>query len=240
MGGSKSEAFDEALSNQMQEFETPPSNTLHSAIINVMNEVKSIDKAMTIGNGRHAYSGVADKDVKLIIGQSMAKNGLTCFPVDIQPTVTINEWEQEYQGTMNRKQSIFTEVVCKYQITHAESDESIIIAGYGHGVDPQDKSAGKATTYALKNALLYMFLVPTGAIDDTDKTHSNDIKTPQTPVKTPTKTPTKTLPNVTPEQFINAKKFVGSGTPVDKLKLKYLFTTEQETELKELEKTAAK
>ena len=237
MGTSKNEAFDEALANQMQEFETPPSTTLHSAIINVMNEVKSIDKAMTIGNGRNAYSGVADKDVKLIIGQSMAKNGLTCFPVDIQPTVTINEWEQEYQGTMNRKQSIFTEVVCKYQITHAESDESIIIAGYGHGVDPQDKSAGKATTYALKNALLYMFLVPTGAIDDTDKTHSNDIKTPQTPIKTPT----KTLPFVDLDQFENAKKFIKEGkATVVKIKKKYKLTTEQETELKELEKTAAK
>lgn len=237
MGTGKTESFEEVLANQMQEFETLPSTTLHSAIINVMNEVKSIDKAMTIGTGRHSYSGVADKDVKLIIGQSMAKNGLTCFPVDIQPTVTINEWEQEYQGTMNRKQSIFTEVICKYQITHAESDESIVIAGYGHGVDPQDKSAGKATTYALKNALLYTFLVPTGAIDDTDKTHSKDIQTPQTPIKTPA----KILEYVNSDQFKNAKKFVKDGNAtVDKIKKKYKLTNEQESELKKIEKNASK
>ena len=51
--------------------------------------------------------------------------------------------------------------------------------GYGHGVDSQDKSAGKATTYALKYALLYAFLVPTGKIDDADNTHSEEISTPK-------------------------------------------------------------
>jgi len=63
-----------------------------------------------------------------------------------------------------------------------ESGESIELAGYGHGVDPQDKGAGKATTYALKNCLLYTFLTPVGKIDDTETTHSDNIPTPQ-PVK---------------------------------------------------------
>ena len=77
-----------------------------------------------------------------------------------------------------QKQSVFTEVLVTYQITHAESGESINIMGYGHGQDSMDKSAGKATTYALKNALLYSFLVPTGTIDDTDATHSNNVQAP--------------------------------------------------------------
>ena len=52
------------------------------------------------------------------------------------------------------------------------------MASDGHGVDPQDKGAGKATTYSLKNCLLYTFLTPVGKIDDTDTTHSDDIKPP--------------------------------------------------------------
>ena len=48
--------------------------------------------------------------------------------------------------------------------------------------DIQDKGAGKATTYALKNCLLYTFLTPVGKIDDTETTHSENIPTPQ-PVK---------------------------------------------------------
>jgi hypothetical protein len=59
------------------------------------------------------------------------------------------------------------------------------LSGYGHGVDSQDKGAGKATTYALKYTLLYLFLVPTGKIDDSDNDHSDNKEVPKTqpPVK---------------------------------------------------------
>jgi len=52
------------------------------------------------------------------------------------------------------------------------------VAGYGHGIDTQDKGAGKATTYALKYTLLYLFLVPTGKIDDADNDHSDEKEIP--------------------------------------------------------------
>ena len=172
---------------------------IHEAMIRVMQEVKNIDKSMTVGAGHNAYSGVADKDVKQAIGQSMANNGLTCVPIEIKPTVRIDRWEEKTNYGLKQKQSVFTEVLATYEITHAETKESIKIMGYGHGQDAMDKSAGKATTYALKNALLYSFLVPTGAIDDTDKTHSNDIQAPQKtqPVKA-------TQPQVSNEQAIEA------------------------------------
>jgi hypothetical protein len=175
--------------------------TLHGAIVNVMNEVKNIDKNLTVGDGKASYKGVADKDVKFIIGQAMAKNGLTCLPIDIQPTVKIDRWTETTNYGEKSKQSIFTEVIVKYRLTHIFTNESIDIVGYGHGVDSQDKSSGKATTYALKNALLYSFMVPTGAIDDTDKTHSNDIQTPITNQKI----------KLNDNQFIRGLKAIQNG-----------------------------
>jgi hypothetical protein len=175
---------------------------IYAAMINVMIEVKNIDKSLTVGDGKSSYKGVADKDVKQVIGQSMAKNGLVCFPISIDPKVTIERWNetQNYNGQQYEKvkQSVFTEVLAKFKIVHALTGDSIDIVGYGHGIDTQDKSAGKATTYALKNALLYSFLVPTGAIDDTDKTHSNDIEAPQISSKIP----------LNDNQFIRAIKAV--------------------------------
>jgi hypothetical protein len=175
--------------------------TLHGAIVNVMNEVKNIDKNLTVGDGKSSYKGVADKDVKFIIGQSMAKNGLTCLPIDIQPSVKIDRWTEQTNYGEKSKQSVFTEVIVKYRLTHIFTNESIDIVGYGHGVDSQDKSSGKATTYALKNALLYSFMVPTGAIDDTDKTHSNDIQTPVTNQKI----------KLNDNQFIRGLKAIQNG-----------------------------
>lgn len=157
---------------------------LAKAVISVMKAVKGIEKSMTVGNGQNSYKGVPDQEVKKIIGEAMANAGLCILPIDTTAETKLNEWEVEYNGQKQRKQSIFTEVTTKYLLLH-ESGESQVISGYGHGVDSQDKGAGKATTYALKYALLYTFLVPTGKIDDADAIHSDEHQVPakQAPVR---------------------------------------------------------
>jgi hypothetical protein len=147
------------------------------AIIAVMMAVKGIDKSLNVGSGNNSYKGVADQDVKSIIGKSMEAHGLCLVPIDIDPTLQIDRWEEpdpysKIQGATKQKQQVFTSVKTKYLLMH-ESGEWIELQGYGHGVDSQDKAAGKATTYALKYTLLYTFLVPTGKIDDADQ-HASD------------------------------------------------------------------
>lgn len=124
---------------------------------------------------------MSDKDVRQLMRESMAKNGLSVLPIGVTANVKTERWEEvdtysKTPGAMKTKQSVFTEVVTKYLLLHT-SGESIELSGYGQGVDTQDKGAGKATTYALKNTLLNMFLVPTGV--DTDDTHSDDLPVPQ-------------------------------------------------------------
>lgn len=152
------------------------------AIVKVMAEVKGMEKNSKVGTGNSAYDGTKDQDVKEIFNDALQRNGLCILPIDIQETTQIDRWQEEsiYNGQsqgMKSKQSVFTKVNVKYMLLHT-SGESIELAGYGHGIDPQDKGAGKATTYALKNCLLYTFLTPVGKIDDTDLKHSNDIETP--------------------------------------------------------------
>jgi hypothetical protein len=148
---------------------------LAKAVIAVMKEVKGIDKTLNVGTGQSSYKGVADKDVKQIVGTAMENNGLCILPIDVNASTKIDRWEEVDQYSKSEpkdkksKQQVFVEVTTKYLLLH-ESGESIVLAGYGHGVDSQDKSAGKATTYALKYALLYTFMIPTGKIDDADKT----------------------------------------------------------------------
>lgn len=154
------------------------------AIIAVMKDVKGMEKNSRVGSGGSAYDGTKYKDVAEVFNNSMEQNGLCILPIDIEEETHIDRWEEEDAWSKSTpkakkmKQSVFTKVKTKYLLLH-ESGESQELAGYGHGVDPQDKGAGKATTYALKNCLLYTFLTPVGKIDDSDTTHSNDIKTPQ-------------------------------------------------------------
>lgn len=148
------------------------------AISQVMAAVKGIDKTMTVGTGSSSYKGVSDQVVKQVIGKAMEDAGLCILPIGVEAKSQVDRWEaKDYNGNPTTKQSVFTEVNTRYLLLHT-SGESIELSGYGHGVDSQDKGAGKATTYALKYTLLYTFLVPTGKIDDADNTHSDDIAAP--------------------------------------------------------------
>lgn len=194
---------------------------IYDAMICVMKEVKNIEKSMTIGTGNNSYKGISDKDVKQKIGEAMAKNNLVCFPIKIEPTTKIERWEEmdSYSKTMKTKQSVFTEVLVTYKIYHSLTEQSIEIQGFGYGIDAQDKGAGKATTYALKNALLYTFLVPTGTIEDTDKTHSDDIKV----------IPVKEILQVGSSNFVRCVDALkeGKGT-IEQIKAKYNVSSEIE------------
>jgi hypothetical protein len=148
------------------------------AIIKVMQAVKSMEKNSKVGRGNAAYDGTKDQDVKEAFNEALANNGLAVLPTEINENTDVHRWEETNQYGTKQKQSVFTKVTTKYILMHT-SGEWVEIAGYGHGVDPQDKSAGKATTYALKNALLYSFLTPVGKIDDTETTHSKDLAVPQ-------------------------------------------------------------
>lgn len=168
---------------------------ISKAIQAVMIEINGIEKWMVVWKWTNSeYKGVADKDVRQLLRESMVKNWLSILPTDVQSKIQVDRWEEEDQYSksvpkaMKSKQSVFTEVMTKYILLHT-SWESITLAWYWQGVDTQDKGAGKATTYALKNTLLNMFLIPTGV--DTDNTHSDEYDVPKNPPKSLTTTEKK-------------------------------------------------
>ena len=177
------------------------SNTenITKAIITVMWEVNNIEKNTTVWSGNNSYKAVSDKDVKKAIRESMIKNWLSILQTGVQANKQIDRWEEVDTWAkvdpkpMKTKQSVFTEVTTKYILLH-KSWESIELEGYGQWVDTQDKWAWKATTYALKNTLINIFLVPTG--EDTDNTHSNDIPVPQKSYQAPSDLYTMTLKDI--------------------------------------------
>jgi hypothetical protein len=207
---------------------------LVKAIIGVMNDVKSIEKNMQVGSGSYGYKGVADKDVKQKIGEAMQKHGLAIIPTSVEPNVQIERWEEGGK----QKQSTFTEVRTKYLLIH-ESGQSLELSGYGHGIDSGDKGAGKATTYALKYALLYLFMVPTGNIDDADNSHSEELpKSKVVPVYVAPK-PVKavTLPDLPEDKWVNVvdmiqnNKELGLTEIVKRISTKYSINPETKTRI---------
>jgi hypothetical protein len=199
---------------------------LIQAVNNVMQKCKNIDKNSIVGVGNSAYKGVTDKDVKNILNDAMAENGLAIFQTSVNATKEVHRFTDQYG---KEKFNVFVEVCPNYRLYHS-SGQFVDLQGYGHGTDSQDKAAGKATTYALKYTLLYTFMVATGSIDDTDATHSNDIKTP---IKQATPTPQKVIKlTIAHAKYKSITEKLAKGeTNIDEVK-KYFDVSECEEQLK--------
>jgi adenylosuccinate synthase len=149
---------------------------LIKALNDANKEIEGVEKNAQIKFGNTNYKAVSDKDVKINIGRVFTKHGLVILPTNIQKNVEILTEKDNY----GKEKTVFvTDVLVTYTMYHT-SGESLQFQGYGQAIDTGDKGAGKACTYALKYALLYASLAPTGNIEDTDLTHSDAIKVKNT------------------------------------------------------------
>ena len=139
---------------------------LIEAVNKVAKELPIIGKNLSVGG---KYKGVSWADVASAFKPLLVKHGLVMIPIDYDVRTTLTDYVNGYGKPALR---VFTEVKAKYTLIHT-SGESIDVAGLGYGVDNQDKGAGKATTYAMKNSLMYMCTVAAD-MDDTENTHSDD------------------------------------------------------------------
>lgn len=196
------------------------------AIISVMKEVKGMEKNSRIGKGENAYDGTKDQDVKEIFNKALTVNGLCILPIGIDKTEEISRYQDRYG---NQKQSVFTSIKTKYLLLH-DSGQSVELAGYGQGVDSQDKGAGKATTYALKNCLLLTFLTPVGKMLDTDLTPSVEMEViPEAKTVKPKIVLKKDTPEWTAIICALADKTLDKT--IADVKVVYIVTAEQEQEI---------
>jgi len=199
-----------------------PAN-LVDAINYVMSKARNVEKNLTVGTGNNSYAGVSDKDVKELLQPLLVEAGLVILPIGIEPTVTVDRWEEKGilygKEVIRQKMRVLTETKVTYKIVHT-SGQSMELMSYGHGIDTQDKAPGKATTYALKYLLLYTFLIPTGQIDDADNKASE-----------PTTVPVEKK-HISPENFTKALNLVRSGKfTAQKVNDQYKLEEDQLTEL---------
>lgn len=149
--------------------------SLYKKIYDVMTETESIEKGMTVGEGRNSYKAVSEKDMLNMVKPLLKKHGLVFIPIDgeIAENVMTYETYDNYSKSNVTKMRAVTTLKAKWRLADIESGESIDVVGFGNGADPQDKGAGKAFTYAYKAMLAKTFMIFSG--EDTDNTHSDDI-----------------------------------------------------------------
>lgn len=154
--------------------------SLYSKMFNVMNDSEAIEKNMEVGTGKNSYKAVSEASILNMIKPLFKKYQLIIFPIAGDIKDHCMTWDKtDYDGKTSQTLRAMTELKVTYRILDIESGEFQDVVGFGNGADSQDKGAGKAFTYSLKNVLSKTFMLFSG--EDTDNEHSDDIGKPHTP-----------------------------------------------------------
>lgn len=141
---------------------------LYQKIQAVSNEIKNIEKNMTVGKGNYAYKAVQDIDVTLEVKEAETKFGIVSIPVK-QELVKSDIIKIVKDGGGESIQYMDIVKMTLRIINLEKTDEFIDVESFGRGLDPGDKGFGKASTYARKYALLNAYKIATGEDPDENK-----------------------------------------------------------------------
>lgn len=134
----------------------PPQRSLHRKLAQVMWEAERIPKNGTAPTAMGGYKFVQVGDAADFIRKALAEKVITMMPTSVR-VVGQTDRPTKAGGTMTT-----VDLVTSWTLTDGESGESIVIESFGAGSDGGDKYSGKASTSAMKYALLTGFLLSTG------------------------------------------------------------------------------
>lgn len=148
----------------------------------ITTELSTVAKNLEVGVGKSKYNAVGEADVLRAVKPLEAKYKIYSYPYSrtiIESGTLENEAVDYTTKEKVIKRNLFERIEVVYRFVNIENPEEYIdITSYGDGIDSQDKSVGKAMTYADKYALLKAYKIITG--EDPDQHASEDLKGAQT------------------------------------------------------------
>ena len=142
---------------------TPPKDAnLYERINWIRDRVTRLGKDSRVGTGGGTYAAISHDKVTAFIRPKMVQAGVMHWIDCIEAT-------DADTGAATGKGRKIVQHRAKFNITFANvynKDDLIIITQYAYADDYGDKAPGKASSYAMKYALLKMFMIETGDEDE--------------------------------------------------------------------------
>lgn len=129
--------------------------SVYKKIQAVMKEVSYLQK----DTKSQGYTAITHNKVTDAVRDHCAKHGLLMLPYLKSEEVVDIERQGKSPGVRYR-------CVYDFMIVDAESDTKITISVSAHADDFGDKAPGKALSYAMKSAMLKVFMIPSGDDDE--------------------------------------------------------------------------
>ena len=136
--------------------------TLYERILWVRDRVTRIAKDATVQTGKGSYKAVTHDAVTAAIRPKMVQAGIVSW-------ISCMEANDSDTGSRTKNGRLIVQHRARFAITFCSvhnSNDSITIEQYAYADDYGDKAPGKATSYAMKYALLKMFMIETGEEDE--------------------------------------------------------------------------
>jgi hypothetical protein len=146
---------------------------IYEKLSKITTDLSTVAKNLEVGVGQNKYKAVGEADVLRAVKPLEAQYGVYSYPFSRKIIESGTIESTTYKGEV--KKSLFERIETVYRFVNTEKPEEYIdITTYGDGIDSQDKSVGKAMTYADKYALLKAYKIITG--EDPDQNESEDLK----------------------------------------------------------------
>lgn len=135
-----------------------PCSTIHSALCACMADVEAVGKNRKNQSQGYAYRGIDDMYNSLHPIFAKHRIFVTCDTINLE----------RHQHT-NAKGTVMQIVYGTYRVTfHAEDGSSVSVTCAGEAMDSGDKATNKASSAALKYALMQTLLIPTEDAKDSE------------------------------------------------------------------------
>ena len=151
---------------------------IYQKIVNIMERVQSVYKGAEVGYGKNSYKAVSHDDVTRLLHNEFVAEKIIMVPSVVKSLSK----EITMKGKNGEYQAFCSEVDVDVAIINAEApDERIMLLSSGFSFDTQDKSIGKAISYAVKYALLKLFMLESSD-DEEQRIELENIKNPPKPI----------------------------------------------------------
>lgn len=145
---------------------------IYEKLSTITNELGTVVKNLEVGFGGNKYKAVSEADVLKAVKPLEEKYKVYSYPVG-RRVIESGTIETIKNGEV--KKNLYERIETTYRFVNIEKPEEYIdIISYGDGIDSQDKSVGKAMTYADKYALLKAYKIQTG--EDPDQEASQELR----------------------------------------------------------------
>lgn len=145
--------------------------SIYEKLNKVMKSVAFVTKDTSVGFGNNSYKAVSHDKVTEIVRPHFVEHGIIVAPYQVEKGISIDG------KTSKGNDKIRFEAVYDVAFIDCEDAASkVIVRVEAHAEGSDDKCAGKALSYAVKNAMLKVLMLETGENDEEGVKNTIDSK----------------------------------------------------------------